>query len=94
MPPERTLAIPIDDQKAFEILRVWVNDDKQYVSLRAGAFSDPAMWGLLLVDLAKHAANSYGRSGHMTTEKALARVWEGFDAERDAPTDDPTGNLE
>jgi hypothetical protein len=44
------------DQKSFELIRVWVAENSQHVSLRAGVWKDPA-WGIMLADLARHIAS-------------------------------------
>jgi Domain of unknown function (DUF5076) len=33
------------DPKSFELLRVWIANKGQQVSLRAGVWKDPAPWG-------------------------------------------------
>jgi hypothetical protein len=45
------------------------------------------MWGLLLVDIARHAARAYARESEFTEEEALARIVEMFEAEIARPTD-------
>jgi len=76
------------NREAVEILRVWAApNDAQQVTLRTN-WSDPAVWGLLLVDIARHAALAYEREGRDPTE-TLARIREGFDAEWATPTDKP-----
>jgi hypothetical protein len=49
---------------------------------------DPGVWGLALVDIARHAANGYAGQGE-DPQKALARIRQLFDAEWNAPTDTP-----
>jgi hypothetical protein len=44
---------------AMEIARVWNVDKRLQVVLSGNLWADPAAWGLLLVDLARHAANAY-----------------------------------
>jgi Domain of unknown function (DUF5076) len=51
------------------------------------AFEEPDMWGLLLVDLARHASRAYARESGYTEEEALARIIEMFEAEIARPTD-------
>ena len=46
------------DSNAFEILRIWIAGGSQHVSLKTGVWEDPAAWGLMLADLAKHVANT------------------------------------
>jgi hypothetical protein len=47
------------EPKAVEIARIWASHGKQVVSLNPSLWKDPAAWGLLLVDLARHVANVY-----------------------------------
>jgi hypothetical protein len=42
--------------KSFKILRLWIADHNQQVSLRGGVWEDPAAWGLML---AQHLVNTY-----------------------------------
>ena len=74
------------DARAVELARVWAAGGKQHVSLRAGAWEDPAAWGLLLVDLARHVANHYAREKGLPREQVLARIRQGLEAEWAAPT--------
>jgi len=81
------------DPKAVEIARIWGALGDQHVSLRPDAWDDPAAWGILLVDLAKHVANAhYELSGRKPSE-TLSRIRAGFDAEWNDATDTPTGGL-
>jgi len=49
------------DPNAVELVRVWAAHGKTHVSIAASAWEDPAAWGILLVDLARHAANFYSQ---------------------------------
>jgi hypothetical protein len=70
---------------SVEVLRVWaVPDGPQQVTLIT-QWDDPGAWGLLLVDVARHAALAYGRNG-VDRARALARIKELFDAEWTSPT--------
>ncbi len=51
------------------------------------AFEDPEMWGMLLVDIARHAARAYGRESEFSEEEALSRILDMFEAEIERPTD-------
>jgi hypothetical protein len=79
------------DPKSLELLRVWVANKGQHVSLRVGVWSDPAAWGIMLADLAKHIANSYDQDVALDRLKTLQRIKVAFDAEMSKPTNDPTG---
>jgi hypothetical protein len=49
-------------------------------------WNDPGAWGILLVDLARHAAQAYANDGY-DFDKALHQIKSGFDAEWSSPTD-------
>ena len=51
------------------------------------AFEEPDMWGLLLVDIARHAARAYARESEYTEDEALSRIVDMFEAEINRPTD-------
>jgi hypothetical protein len=72
--------------RAMEIARVWIVDKKQQVVLSGNLWEDPAAWGLMLVDLARHVANAYEDQGR-NKDQVLARIREAFAAEWGAPTD-------
>jgi hypothetical protein len=77
--------IATENREAVELLRVWAAPGSpQQLSLRT-CWKDPGAWGLLLVDVARHAAAGYGRDGHDPSD-ALRRIRELFDAEWSSPT--------
>lgn len=74
---------------AVEVLRVWAAPGApQQFTLRP-TWKDPAAWGLMLADLAHHAAKAYVAEG-WTEEEAFQRVMAGLRAELESPTDSPT----
>jgi len=81
LPPD---VIGRDD--ATEVLRAFVVDGGLSIAFTR-AFEEPDMWGLLLVDIARHAARAYAQESTYTEEEALARVIEMFEAEIARPTD-------
>jgi hypothetical protein len=82
------------DKASFELLRVWVADGGQHVSLRSGAWEDPFAWGIVLADLARHIVNAEALQRKDLDEIAfLERMLEGFQAEIDSPTDEPDGEI-
>ncbi|MGP0059298.1 MAG: DUF5076 domain-containing protein [Beijerinckiaceae bacterium] len=83
----------INDPKSFELLRVWVANKGQHVSLRAGVWDDPAAWGIMLADLARHIANSYQQDKGIDRLKTLKRITAALDAELASPTDEPSGQI-
>ena len=81
MPPD---VMSRDD--AVEVLRAFVLDGGLSIAFTR-AFEEPDMWGLLLVDIARHAARAYARESDYTEEDALTRIVEMFEAEIARPTD-------
>jgi hypothetical protein len=71
---------------ATEVLRAFVVDGGLSIAF-ARAFEEPDMWGLLLVDVARHASRAYARESAYTEEEALKRIIDMFDAEIMRPTD-------
>jgi hypothetical protein len=71
---------------AVEILRAFVVDGGLSIAFTR-AFEEPDMWGLLLVDIARHAARAYARESACTEDEALTRIVEMFEAEIARPTD-------
>lgn len=82
------------DQAAFELLRVWIAEQGQHVSLRSGVWDDPFAWGIVLADLARHILNAESLARkNIDKEEFLRRLIEGFEAEIESPTDEPEGEL-
>jgi hypothetical protein len=71
---------------ATEVLRAFVVDGGLSIAFTR-AFEEPDMWGLLLVDIARHAARAYAKESACTEDEALARIIEMFEAEIARPTD-------
>ena len=81
------------DPHAVELLRVWAAQGKQHVSLATGIWEDPANWGIMLVDLAKHVALAIQQSTGGEFDDILQRIHQGFVAEWENETDKPTGKI-
>ncbi len=77
-----------ENPEAVELLRVWAAPGAPQQLVLNTVWNDPAYWGLLLVDIARHAAQAYERQGQDPSD-TLDRIREGFDAEWEFPTDDP-----
>ena len=77
----------LSDKNARELVRVWAASSQQHVSLAAGLWDDPAAWGIMLVDLARHLAKAYEISQGFTFDVALTRIREGMEAEWVEDTD-------
>jgi hypothetical protein len=74
------------DPTVEEILRVWSSPTHPYQLTLRTHWDDPGAWGILLVDVAKHAAQAYSRNG-VDRGAALRRIVELFEAELSRPTD-------
>ena len=84
LPPD---VIGRDD--ATEVLRTFVVDGGLSIAFTR-AFEEPDMWGLLLVDIARHAARAFARESDYTEDEALTRIVDMFEAEIARPTDTGT----
>jgi hypothetical protein len=73
------------DAKATEVLRVWAGTDRLLLTLRT-SWSDPAAWGIVLADIARHVANAYESEGYGRAEQVEARVRQAFLAEWEEQT--------
>ncbi len=67
---------------SFELLRVWVAQQSQQVTLRPGIWQDPSAWGIMLADLARNIVQVHADADeNLDTEAFLAAMLEGFDTE-------------
>ena len=76
----------IGREDAIEVLRAFVVDGGLSIAFQR-AFEEPDMWGMLLVDIARHAARAYARESGYTEDEALTRIVDMFEAEINRPTD-------
>ena len=83
------------DPRSLEVLRVWIANGEQHVALAFGMWEDPAAWGLLLADLARHIAEAHAQHDkEIDPEDFLERLRGGMEAELDGPTDDIDGSVQ
>jgi hypothetical protein len=69
-----------------EVLRAFiVNGGLQVGMIRA--FDKPEIWGLLLVDIARHAARIIATEDKIGEAQVLSKICNMFDAEMARPTD-------
>lgn len=80
------------DDAAFEIARVWIGKKKMTAALSLGRYlesgraDEPAIWGVILADLARHVARGL-RDGYSLDEQAtLAAMSKTFERELRAPS--------
>ena len=89
--PKRDLEPPpiaSTNSQSVEVLRVWdAPGQSQQLTLRT-TWKGAGAWGLLLADIARHAANAYANEGQNAVD-VLARIRELLNAEFSQPTDKP-----
>jgi hypothetical protein len=73
------------DAKSFELLRVWVAHQDQHISMRTGVWDDPAAWGVMLADLARHIANAFEKFEDRDPLEVLEAIKAGFEGEMQSP---------
>jgi hypothetical protein len=82
---EKQLAVPAaaaEDAASFELIRIWVAQQSQQISLRPGIWEDPSAWGVMLADLARNIVTVHAENdANLDTEAFLASLLEGFDTE-------------
>ncbi len=85
MGAEKQLAVPAvaeKDKASFELLRVWVAEQAQQITLRPGIWQEPSAWGVMLADLARSIVKVHAENDEdLDAEAFLAAVLEGFDTE-------------
>lgn len=74
---------------AAEVLSAWIVDGGLQVAMQR-AFEEPDVWGLMLVDIARHAARIFAQEGAMSEQEALDRIRKLWAAEMASPTDPGT----
>jgi hypothetical protein len=83
------------DPRSLEILRVWIANGEQHVALSFGMWEEPAAWGLLLADLARHIAEAHAQQDdQVDAEDFLEQLRGGMEAELDGPTDEISGSVQ
>ncbi len=85
MAPDKELAIPAAaarDSAAFELIRLWIANQSQQITLRPGIWQDPSAWGVMLADLARSIVQVHlDNDEDLDAEAFLAAMLEGFDNE-------------
>ena len=88
--PKRELEPPpvaSQNAQSVEVLRVWATPGQAQEVVLKTTWKDAGAWGLLLADVARHAAKAYEGEGH-DRAKMLARIRQLFDAEFADPTNE------
>jgi hypothetical protein len=79
---------PAGDHPTIEVLRVWIAKQELQCSLQVDVLPDPADWGLLLADVARHIARAVEEVDGKSAEETLAQIRGGFEKELDKPAED------
>ena len=77
---------------ASEFARLWNGGEENGLTAiiePRGLGADPGLFGLALMDAARHGAKAYAQAVRIPEDEALERILEFFDAERADPTDQP-----
>jgi hypothetical protein len=82
------------DAKSFELMRAWIADSDLHVSLQLGGWEEPAPWGVVLADLARHVANFYVDKMGMDREEVKAILREEFLEELASGSDEAEGEID
>jgi hypothetical protein len=89
----RELIVPppaASDPQSYEMLRLWMaGDGSQSLTIHADPGLDPAAWGIVLIDVARHAAHAYAQRGVGTVADNYARILAGLIAELQGPSGGP-----
>lgn len=74
-----------ENQRAMELIRVWIVDGKPTCVITPNLWEDPSSWGLLIADMIRHLGNAYAADGH-DPESTITRIKHVFDVEWKDPT--------
>lgn len=94
---QRDLVIPAEvtrDLRSSEVLRAWVANEGLVCSLRPDIWDEPANWGILLADVARHVANAVHDLNGSDPDETIAQIKTCFDSELTEPTDEASGHFE
>jgi hypothetical protein len=82
---------------SLEMVRAWVANRHLHCALLVGTWDDTDLderdgWGMLLADIAKHAADALAASGLQKGE-TINRIRQRFNSELDHPTSSAAGDF-
>jgi len=98
----KAIGIPpaaLADPKAVEMARVWVAQEGLHCVLNVGTYRDSkfreaTVWGVMLVDMARHIADAMLANGvEQDAAQALAEIRRSIAMELDDPTSPTTGEF-
>src|SRR5690349_673309 len=80
------------DPDAVEMLRVWIAEKGLHCSMKLGMYEETTnipetkAWGIMLADIARHAAAGLSRSYGETYDERLKKIWESLQQELTEPS--------
>jgi Domain of unknown function (DUF5076) len=82
------------DKHSVELLRAWVVNKGLQCSIRVGhEENEPILWGVLISDVARHAADAINKQNGLSKADILNQIREVFNDELDAPTAETSGSF-
>jgi Domain of unknown function (DUF5076) len=79
---------------ATEMLRAWVVNKGLQCSMRVGNDeNEPILWGVLISDVARHAADALNKQHGWPKQEVLEQIREVFNSELDSPTAETSGGF-
>ncbi len=79
---------PVADPQALEFARVWSSQGHQFYVLHVAPFQEQsAVWGIMAIDLMKHAARAYEQLDGRSKEATYKQMLFGLMAEIQNPTE-------
>lgn len=100
MPVKRELTIPPDAliHPAVEIIRVWLANQQQHVSLNIGfweerGIDERTILGIALADMMHHIVNAHESKYGRDREESLRLIRSAFDVEMAHPTSERLGSF-
>lgn len=87
------------DSDAIEIISAWIASRGLHCSMKIGLYEhrddidERRAWGIVLADIARHAAHGLSEFYHFDEEEALSRIMEGMKDELAEPTSPIRGKL-
>jgi hypothetical protein len=86
------------DPNSIEMLRVWIAEKSLWCSLRIGMYrergmDEPAAWGTILADAARHIANALADSENLDRSETLQKIQREFANELGSTTSPVSGEF-
>jgi hypothetical protein len=81
--------LPAPPPDAVELLRAWLAGGELHCALQTDAFEDPAAWGDVLADLARHVAGALAEQEGKDPTEALRAVRAAFEENLAGPAEGP-----